>query len=84
MDGRTAGQLLAAYERGESAAFEALVDRYEGPLLRYARCLCGDAAEELANRPPGSFRLISRDETATVYRWEPADSPGEPPRRQQP
>lgn len=55
-----AGDLLRAFRRGDDAAFTALVRRFETPLLRYARCLCGDAAEDvvqetflrLARTPP--------------------------------
>ncbi len=64
MESESAADLLRAH-RGErrlrdERAFPALVRRFETPLLRYARCLCGDAAEDtvqevflrLANHPP--------------------------------
>jgi len=55
-----AGELLRAFRRGDESAFTALVRRFEVPLLRYARCLCGAAAEDvvqeaflrLARKPP--------------------------------
>ena len=56
------GELLRAFQDGDTAAFAALVDRFQGALLRYARFLpCGaDGAEDvvqeaflrLARRPP--------------------------------
>ena len=36
-------QILAAYLRGDAGAFERLVDRHEGVLLRYVAHLLGDA-----------------------------------------
>lgn len=55
-----AGDLLRAFRRGDESAFTGLVRCFEVPLLRYARCLCGDAAEDvvqetflrLARTPP--------------------------------
>lgn len=55
-----AGDLLRAFCHGDEGAFTALVRRFETPLLRYARCLCGDAADDvvqeaflrLARKPP--------------------------------
>ncbi len=60
MDDRRSSDLLAAHARGDEGAFSALVRRYEAPLLRYARCLCGVDAEDvvqdaflkLARTPP--------------------------------
>jgi RNA polymerase sigma-70 factor (ECF subfamily) len=62
MDQPSDGRLLAAWSRGETGAFEALVARHERALLRHARALLGDwkAGEDvvqeaflrLAQRPP--------------------------------
>lgn len=62
MDPIAVGQLLRTFERGDIRAFEALVARFESPLLRYARAIVADGslAEDLvqetflrlARRPP--------------------------------
>jgi RNA polymerase sigma-70 factor (ECF subfamily) len=82
MDQLSDGQLLAAWSRGESGAFEALVARYERALLRHARALLGDwrAGEDvvqevllrLAQRPPDlapDVRGDPRAESAVVSAW---------------
>ncbi|HEX6883741.1 MAG TPA: RNA polymerase sigma factor [Planctomycetota bacterium] len=82
MDQPSDGQLLAAWSRGESSAFEALVARYERPLLRHARALLGDwrSGEDvvqevllrLAQRPPSlatDVRGDPRAESAVVSAW---------------
>ncbi|MFG0320441.1 MAG: RNA polymerase sigma factor [Planctomycetota bacterium JB042] len=57
----TDGELLTAWLAGDAAAFGGLVDRWQGPLLRYARFLPGHAEAEdvvqetflrLARTPP--------------------------------
>lgn len=62
MDDRSDGHLLAAWGRGETLAFDTLVRRHQGPLLRHAAALLGeggspeDAVQEtflrLAEKPP--------------------------------
>jgi RNA polymerase sigma-70 factor, ECF subfamily len=47
MDAMNAGDLLRAFRSGDESAFAELVRRFETPLLRYARCLCSDAAEDI-------------------------------------
>src|SRR5688572_11402777 len=82
MDQLSDGQLLAAWSRGETGAFEALVARHERALLRHARALLGDwrAGEDvvqevllrLAQRPPSletSVRGDPRAESAVVSAW---------------
>lgn len=82
MDQPSDGQLLAAWSRGETGAFEALVARYERALLRHARALLGDwrSGEDvvqevflrLAQRPPSlatDVRGDPRAESAVVSAW---------------
>jgi len=62
MDARSDGQLLSAWTGGDAGAFEALVDRHQSGLLRYAAALVGrghgaadavqDAFLRLAQKPP--------------------------------
>src|SRR5262249_4274992 len=76
------GRLLAAWSRGESGAFEALVTRHERALLRHARSLLGDwrAGEDvvqeaflrLAQRPPVLDATVQGDpraEAAVLSSW---------------
>lgn len=62
MDDRSDSALLGAWQSGAAGAFEALVRRYQAPLLRHARALLGsgrsaeDVVQEtflrLAEKPP--------------------------------
>lgn len=82
MDEPSDGRLLAAWSRGESGAFEALVTRHERALLRHARALLGnwrageDVVQEvflrLAQRPPALGADIvgdARAESAVLSAW---------------
>ena len=82
MDEPSDGRLLAAWGRGESGAFEALVARHERALLRHARALLGDwrAGEDvvqevflrLAQRPPVLSADVQGDpraESAVLASW---------------
>lgn len=82
MEERTDGELLAAWGRGDSGAFTALVTRHEGALLRHARVLLGDgrAGEDvvqevllrLARKPPElppEVRGDARAEHAVLSSW---------------
>jgi RNA polymerase sigma-70 factor (ECF subfamily) len=76
------GRLLAAFSRGDSGAFAALVARHERALLRHARALLGDwrAGEDvvqevflrLAQRPPALEADVvgdARAEAAVLSAW---------------
>jgi RNA polymerase sigma-70 factor (ECF subfamily) len=82
MDSRSDGELLAAWGAGESRAFELLVERFQGPLLRHARALLGDRREgedvvqeallRLAQKPPSIPAAARGDrdaEHAVVAAW---------------
>ncbi len=81
MDDRSDGHLLAAWSRGETLAFEALVRRYQGPLLRHAGALLGEGSPEdvvqeaflrLAERPPALPADVEGDpaaERAVLASW---------------
>jgi len=82
MDERSDGQLLTAWSRGDSGAFEALVRRHEGALLRHARALLSDwrSGEDvvqevllrLAQRPPTLRTDVigdARAEAAVLSSW---------------
>ena len=82
MDEPSDGRLLAAWGRGDSGAFEALVARHERALLRHARALLGDwrAGEDvvqevflrLAQRPPVLSADVQGDpraESAVLASW---------------
>lgn len=73
------GQCLSAYRRGDAAAFERLVDRHQGVLLRHASALIGDrgAAEDavqevflkLAQSPPEISAGADESERAQLLGW---------------
>jgi RNA polymerase sigma-70 factor (ECF subfamily) len=82
MDERSDGQLLAAWGRGDTGAFEALVARHERALLCHARALLSDwrsgedAVQEvllrLAQRPPKLDAEVLGDpraESAVLSAW---------------
>ncbi len=81
MDDRSDGRLLAAFTAGDARAFEGLLDRHQGSLLRYARGLIGrrgseDVVQEvflrLAERPPEMPAAASGDpasEHAVLSSW---------------
>lgn len=82
MDQRSDGTLLDAWIGGDSGAFEALVHRHEGPLLRHARAVLGDwrggedvvqeALLRLARKPPelpADTRGDSEAERAVLASW---------------
>ncbi len=81
MDDLSDGRLLAAFAAGDPRAFEGLVDRHQGALLRHARALIGtreaeDVVQEtflrLAERPPEMPPAASGDpasERAVLSSW---------------
>jgi RNA polymerase sigma-70 factor, ECF subfamily len=82
MDQRSDGKLLDAWIGGDSGAFEALVHRHEGPLLRHARALLADwrggedvvqeALLRLARKPPELPAEVRGDpgaERAVLASW---------------
>lgn len=82
MPERSDGELLDAYRHGDAASFGALVDRWQAPLLRYARYLPGgggdaeDTVQEtflrLARTPPElpeETRGNTRLEQAHLASW---------------
>ena len=82
MDDRSDGNLLTAWKGGDSQAFEALVHRHQGPLLRHARAWmndwrsCEDVVQEaflrLAQKPPSLPSPSTTDpgaERAIVASW---------------
>jgi len=82
MDELSDGQLLAAWGRGDSGAFTALVTRHERALLRHARALLGegksgeDVVQEvllrLARKPPELPSEVlgdARAENAVLAAW---------------
>lgn len=75
MDDRSDSALLGDWRRGRAGAFEALVRRYQAPLLRHARALVGPAAAEdvvqeallrLAQEPP---RIEEGTEGSPLASW---------------
>lgn len=81
-DQRSDGQLLEDWGRRDGGAFEALVTRHEGALLRHARVLLGDwrSGEDvvqevflrLAQRPPVLEAIVRGDpraESAVLAAW---------------
>jgi len=82
MDQRSDWSLLRAWREGDAGAFEALVRRYQTPLLRHARALLGtgglpedavqDAFLRLAQKPPDvpeTARGDPRAEEAVIAAW---------------
>lgn len=82
MDELSDGQLLAAWGRGDSGAFTALVTRHERALLRHARALLGDGKSgedvvqevllRLAKKPPELPADVlgdARAENAVLASW---------------
>ncbi len=80
MQSRSDGDLLAAWQGGDSSAFEELVNRYQAPLLRHARSLLGDrrgyedavqeALLKLAQQPPVLAQVGDpRAEEAQLASW---------------
>ncbi|MEW6073332.1 MAG: RNA polymerase sigma factor [Planctomycetota bacterium] len=82
MDPRSDGSLLAAWRDGDAGAFEALVHRHDGALLRHARALLGDwrggedvvqeALLRLARTPPELPAAVRGDpeaEHAVLASW---------------
>jgi len=79
MDPRNDGDLLAAWHRGDTTAFEALVTRYQARLLRHARSLLGERAQvedvvqdtflKLSDRPPVVDGSDARIAEAQLAAW---------------
>jgi RNA polymerase sigma-70 factor (ECF subfamily) len=82
MDQRSDGELLDAWHNADALAFEALVLRYQGPLLRHSRALLGDrrgcedvvqeALIRLAKKPPvlpEGVRNDPRAQEAVLAAW---------------
>lgn len=82
MDDRSDGHLLAAWSQGETLAFDVLVLRYQGPLLRHAGALLGDGRSpedvvqetflRLAEKPPTLPPEVAGDpvaERAVLASW---------------
>lgn len=82
MDQRSDGELLDAWHAADAMAFEVLVQRYQGPLLRHSRALLGDrrgcedvvqeALIRLAKKPPvlpESVRSDPRAQEAVLASW---------------